>query len=191
MSIIAFISMAIAFGISTMLLMHRCASATPIRLSEGLLVAAATAVMHSALFLLGFAIGDTLRFEDASGSYVEVNALVMLGTAAVVAFKWIGPYLRREPRLPVFALNGGTVRTLLMALATGINASIVGIGVGFVAPLSANFHGALWPMLLSTLLLAYLGIMFGRQHVTLRPRRWMIIATILLLGVAIHQVVLH
>ena len=58
MSIIAFISMAIAFGISALLLMHRCASATPIRLSEGLLVAAATAVMQSALFLLGFAIGD-------------------------------------------------------------------------------------------------------------------------------------
>ena len=44
-------------------------------------------------------------------------------------------------------------------------------------------------MLIASLLLGYVGLMFGRQKVDLRPRRWTILASILILAVAIAAVV--
>jgi hypothetical protein len=66
---------------------------------------------------------------------------------------------------------------------------LVGLGLGFVTPLTGHIHWAIWPLFISTTLLGYMGIMFGRQKVTMRPRRWMIIACILLLGCGIAAVV--
>lgn len=191
MSIISFIIIAIALGISTMVLMKRCAEATPVRLSTGLLIAAMVAMVHTVLFVVGMLAGNLLRFESADDpfAYAEVNSLVLMGMTVVVLLKLLSPYLRREPKLAVFPLNGGLGRTLLMTVASGINIFLLGMGVGFVALLSQGVHRAVWPLFTLTLLFSYLGIMYGRQKVEMRPRRWIIISCVLLLGVAIAAVV--
>lgn len=191
MSIISFIIIAIALGISTMVLMKRCAEATPVRLSTGLLIAAMVAMVHTVLFIVGMLAGNLLRFESADDpfAYAEVNSLVLMGMTVVVLLKLLSPYLRREPKLAVFPLNGGLGRTLLMTVASGINIFLLGMGVGFVALLSQGVHRAVWPLFTLTLLFSYLGIMYGRQKVEMRPRRWIIISCVLLLGVAIAAVV--
>lgn len=191
MSIISFIIIAIALGISTMVLIKRCAEATPVRLSAGLLIATMVAMVHTVLFIVGMLAGNLLRFESADDpfAYAEVNSLVLMGMTVVVLLKLLFPYLRREPKLAVFPLNGGLGRTLLMTVASGINIFLLGMGVGFVALLSQGVHRAVWPLFTLTLLFSYLGIMYGRQKVEMRPRRWIIISCVLLLGVAIAAVV--
>lgn len=191
MSIISFIIIAIALGISTMVLIKRCAEATPVRLSAGLLIATMVAMVHTVLFIVGMLAGNLLRFESADDpfAYAEVNSLVLMGMTVVVLLKLLSPYLRREPKLAVFPLNGGLGRTLLMTVASGINIFLLGMGVGFVALLSQGVHRAVWPLFTLTLLFSYLGIMYGRQKVEMRPRRWIIISCVLLLGVAIAAVV--
>lgn len=174
-----------------MVLMKRCTEATPVRLSAGLLIATMVAMVHTVLFIVGMLAGNLLRFESADDpfAYAEVNALVLMGMTVVVLLKLLSPYLRREPKLAVFPLNGGLGHTLLMTVASGINIFLLGMGVGFVALLSQGVHRAVWPLFTLTLLFSYLGIMYGRQKVEMRPRRWIIISCVLLLGVAIAAVV--
>ncbi len=44
-------------------------------------------------------------------------------------------------------------------------------------------------MLVSTFLFSYLGVMYGRQHVKLRPRRWMAVSAVIIIVTAIAAVV--
>ena len=190
MLIAAYLVLAIAFGISNMLLFRRCAEPTPIRLSRGLILALVVAVVQTALFLLGMLLGDLLRFElpDSPDAFGMTNALIFMGLDIFVMLRMLLPHLRREPRLPLFDL-GSNVACLALAVTSGINLLLVGLGMGFVASLATDFHKALWPMLVLLSLFSYWGIMLGRQKVVMRPRRWMLIASILLLGVAIAAVV--
>ena len=190
MSIATYIVLALAFGISAMLLLRRCAEATPVKLTKGLGITFLLSLTHVLLFLLGIALGDLLRIEgiDAPQLYARTNAYIFLGLALFVVIRLILPYLRREPKMAVFDLRKwGSV--VAMSVASGINVLLVGLGLGFVMPLAGHIHWAIWPLLIGTLLLGYLGVMFGRQKVGMRPRRWMIVACILLLGCAIAAVV--
>ena len=189
MSIVSFIVIALALGIGNMLLFRRCGEATPIRLTSGLLIVLTTAIIHTASLLLGNILGHLLRFISPSDTnmYADVNAYVFLGTTIVVIIKLMAPYLRKEPILPLFDLRKG-ISVLAMAAATGINILLIGIGTGFAAP-ETNPHYLVWPLLVTTTLLGYFGLMFGRQKTALRHRRWTIISCILLLGVAIAAII--
>lgn len=191
MSIISFIVLALALGISAMILMHRCADAVPIQLSSGLLVSFALATIHVALFCLGIYLGNSLRFIDLDNpdAYTKTNALVFLGFAVVVAVKQLFPHMGRKTRPVAFDLNAGTFRTLLLSVATGINGFLLGLGVGFVVLLRDSLHSALWPVWTASFLFAYLGIMFGRQHIALRPRRWMGLSSLILFATALITVI--
>jgi putative Mn2+ efflux pump MntP len=180
-----------AFGISAMILMHRCADATPIPLVSGLLVSFTLAVVHVALFLLGMLLGNYFHFTDVvdPDAFAKSNALVFLGFAVVVAVKQLLPYLGRKTKPVAFDLNAGTSRVLLFTVATGINGFLLGMGVGFVAMLDGSLHKAFWPLFLFTLLFSYLGVMFGRQHVHLRPRRWMAVSTVVIIATAVVAVI--
>ena len=190
MSIVSYLVLALALAINTLLLLQRCAEASPMRLTAGLAVSLWVAVVHTALFLIGIALGDMLRVEspDTPGLYVQANAYIFLGMNLFVALKTLFPYLRREPQLPAFAL-GSLPTVLALAAASGINVMLSGLGVGFVSPLQGHFHRAFWPLFTLSLLLGYIGIMFGRQKVKIRPRRWAILSALMLLGVAIVAVV--
>ena len=189
MSIVSYIVIALALGLVNMLLFRRCGEATPVRLSAGLLIVLVVSVIHVIFYYLGSTVGSLLRLysPDDPYMYADINAYIFLGINMVVIVKMLAPYLRKEPRLPLFNL-GDHWSVLAMAVATGINVLLVGIGTGFVEGGHA-VHKLLWPLLVSSLLLGYVGLMFGRQKVELRPRRWMVLACVLLLAVAVAAVV--
>ena len=190
MHIAAYIVLALAFGISNMLLFRRCAEATPIRLSRGLFFTLATAALQTVLFILGMRVGDMLRFElpDNADAFTKANALIFLGLDIIVILRMLKPYLRKEPRLPLFNLNNGKA-AIALALTAAVNPLFMGLGAGFVAS-SADINKIWLVLLLIPLWLAgYWGLMLGRQKVAIRPRRWMVVASILLLGVGIAAVV--
>lgn len=191
MSVISFIVLAIALGISAMLLMRNCAESSPVQLSSGLLISLTVATVHAALFCLGMFVGNMLRFttSDDPEAFARVNAFVFLGMAVVVAVKQLFPYMGSKPRPTLFDLNAGTRRVLVFTVATGINGFLLALGAGFVWSLGGHVHRALWPLWVATLLFSYLGIMYGRQHVKLRPRRWMAVSALLLVSTAIAAVV--
>lgn len=185
MSIVSFIVVALALGLVNMVLFRRCGESTPVRLSAGLLIVLAVSAVHAVLYYLGGQLGALLRLEstDDINMYDDVNAYIFLGIVIVVIIKLMVPYLRREPRLPVFSLaQAGPV--LAMAIATGINVLLVGIGAGFAAK-GMSFHVWVWPLLCFSFVLGYMGLMYGRRKVQMRPRRWMVLASVLLLATAI------
>lgn len=190
MSIVSYIIVAIAVGIVALLTFRRSAEATPVRLSAGLAIAFSIAAIHTALYLLGIAIGDLIRLQAPNGAtiYDKTNAYILLGLFVAVIIKLFAPYMRRKPKLPTFGLTSATT-VLMMGLATGINVLLLGIGVGFAPTFSWQVGRIIWPMLIAVFLLGYLGIMFGRQKVALRPRRWMAVVCVMLLGVAVATVV--
>ena len=191
MSIASYIVIALAMGIVNMLFFRRSGEAAPMRLSEGLLVILAQSAIHAAIYYLGGLIGILLSMYSPSDPtmYADINAYIFLGMVVIVIIKLLFHYLRKEPRLPVFDLEKGSFWVFSsMVVATGINVFLVGIGAGFVE-LGNPVHKMLWPMFGMSFVFGYLGLMFGRQKVAMRPRRWMIVACILLLGTAIAAVV--
>ena len=187
MSIVSYIVIALAMGMVNMLFFHRCGEATPIRLSLGMLVIFIQSAIHAVMYFLGGLLGIMLSLHSPSdsGMYADVNAYIFLGMALVVIVKMLFPYLRKEPRLPVFDLDRGSVWVFsAMVIVTGINVFLVGLGAGFVE-IENPLHKMLWPMFGMSFVLGYLGLMFGRQKVKLRPRRWMVVACVLLLVTAI------
>lgn len=190
MLIAAYIVLAIAFGISNMVLFYRCAEITPIRLSRGLFITFLVSVVQTVLFLLGMFLGDILRFElptDAE-AFSKTNSLIFLGLDLFVMLRMLMPYLKRDSQLPIFNL-GSNSACVAMAFATAINLLLVGLGAGFVASLAMDIHKALWPLIIILFLAGYWGLMLGRTKVNIRPRRWMIVASVLLLAVSIAAVV--
>ena len=190
MLIAAYIVLAIAFGISNMVLFYRCAEITPIRLSRGLFITFLVSVVQTVLFLLGMFLGDILRFElptDAE-AFSKTNSLIFLGLDLFVMLRMLMPYLKRDSQLPIFNLVSNSA-CVAMAFATAINLLLVGLGAGFVASLAMDIHKALWPLIIILFLAGYWGLMLGRTKVNIRPRRWMIVASVLLLAVSIAAVV--
>ena len=189
MTIAAYIVVAIALSITDMLLFRRCAEHSPVRLTSGIIIAFSVALLQTLLYLAGMAMGDILRLESTSDAnlYSQPNAYITLGLFIIVIIKLLVPYMRREPQLPLFNLNN-TKAIIAMAIATGINMLIIGIGMGFASPMAGHFHISAWPLLGLTFLFGYFGIMLGRQKVTIRPIRWIIVACILLLGTAIATI---
>ena len=185
MSIVSYLVIALALGIVNMLLFRRCGEATPVRLSAGLLIVLVVSVIQVGMYRLGSMVGSLLSLHSPSDPYMyaDVNAYIFLGMSIVVILKMLVPYLRKEPRLPLFNLRDKW-SVLVMAVATGINVMLIGIGTGFVEQGHA-VHKLIWPLLIASLLLGYMGLMFGRQKVQLRPRRWMVLASVLLLATAI------
>ena len=190
MSIATYIVLSIAFGVTAMLLMRRCAETTPVKLTKGLAIMFVTATIYVLLFILGITLGDLLRIEgtDAPQLYARTNAYIFLGLTIFVALRMLLPHLKRKPQLPVCDLRNWS-SVIAMSVASGINVLLIGLGLGFVMPLAGHIHWAIWPLFISSVLLGYTGIMFGRQKVTIRPLRWMIVACILLLGCGIAAVV--
>lgn len=189
MSIVSYIVIALALGLSNMLLFYRCSEAKSIRLSSGILKVLLVAIIHVVLYYLGEMLGSILSFYSPNEPelYKDINTYIFLGLTTVVAIKMFTPYLRREPRLPVFDLSDFR-SVLAMAVATGINTLLLGIGTGFVKQ-EGSSSAIIWILLITCTLLGTIGLMFGRQKVAIRPRRWMAVSCLLLLGVAVSAII--
>ena len=143
MSIATYIVLSIAFGVTAMLLMRRCAETTPVKLTKGLAIMFVTATIYVLLFILGITLGDLLRIEgaDAPQLYARTNAYIFLGLAIFVALRMLLPHLKRKPQLPVFDLRNWC-SVIAMSVASGINVLLIGLGLGFVMPIAGHVHWA-------------------------------------------------
>ena len=188
MTVISYIVISLSFGISLLLHFRACAKASPIPLTKALAETLFVALVQLALLLLGQRLGRLLRFEDAQYPmlYRQTNDLFFLGLMAVVAIRWTVAAFRRKEEQPYDIARWSTVAAL--AVATGSSVLFVGLADGFLGVTHSAWAVAL-PWLLLVFPLAYLGVMMGRRNKTLNPRRWRLLAVVMLLAVALFTMV--
>ena len=190
MTIFEYILIALAFGIETMLFMRRHTEKVPVRLTQGAALASIVALVYAVMFLLGIRIGNILRFADPDmgASFDTTNSLVFVGLAVVVVLKMLISLRRRKNREAVIYNIERYTTMVALAFAMGINVLIFGLGVGFLPATDGDLWRVAIPMFVAVLLLAYWGIMLGRQKVEIREKRWIFISVILLLAVVLYRV---
>ena len=188
MTVLSYILLSLSFGINLMLVFRVCAKSSPIRLSKALVETFFVAVVQVGLFLCGQYLGTSLRFVDVQNPdlYRQTNDLVFLGLMLAVAVRWVVAAFRRKEEQPYDIERWSTVAAL--AVATGISVLFVGIADGFLGVAHSRWAIAI-PLLLATFLLSYLGVMMGRRHKHPTPRRWRLLAAVLLLAVTIFSMV--
>lgn len=176
-----YIILSLALALPVLLTLRDSADKVRLRLSRGLLVSLLLAAEQVLLILLGMYLGNLLRFDIP-----EYDTPVFLGLFIVVAIRMFITAFRKTKKAdaPVFDISRWPT-VLLMGIATGTNALFVGLGLGFRASLAQDVWAVAIPLLVAVFLFSYLGIMLGRQHKALRPRRWLLIAVLFLLVYAI------
>ena len=191
MTIFEYILIALAFGIETMLFMRRHTEKVPVRLTQGAVFASIVASVYVVMLLLGIRIGNILRFSDMTmaSSYDTTNTLVFVGLAVVVVLKMLISLRRRKDHTPAIYNIERYSTMVALAFAMGINVLIFGLGLGFLPATDGDSWRVAIPMFAGVLLLAYWGIMLGRQNVEIREKRWIFISVILLLSVVVYRVV--
>ncbi len=190
MTIFEYILIALAFGTETMLFMRRHTEKVPVRLTQGAALASIVALVYAVMFLLGIRIGNILRFADPDmgASFDTANSLVFVGLAVVVVLKMLISLRRRKNREAVIYNIERYTTMVALAFAMGINVLIFGLGVGFLPATDGDLWRVAIPMFVAVLLLAYWGVMLGRQKVEIREKRWIFISVILLLAVVLYRV---
>lgn len=182
MSVFIYIVLALALGTTTFVVMRSCAEQTPISLVRGMAVAALLGFSHCLLMAVGFLIGNLIMFEIP-----DVDNLVFLGLVIFVALRLILSTSKKNRAIPAFDISRwGTVVGL--SAVTGINVFIIGLALGFRVFIENDILKVLIPLFLSVFLGSYVAIMFGRQHVHLRERRWTLLAVLFLLGFALKGI---
>ena len=177
-----------------LLLFRRSSAESPSSLRQWVIGAFLFSLVAALLFLLGRSLGKGLQMQSADGAeiYADVNSYIFLGLTAVVVIRLFFPYIRRKQHfvnIPAPRSGGANTPLLLMSLASGIDAFLLGIGAGMA---DVRERAVWWIGLVVWFLLfvgAAIGAMYGRQKVQMRPRRWMALACLLLIGVAVASVV--
>ena len=193
MSIIEFIILAIALSFEALIVMHGCASKTPIQLTKGLAESFTMALVSIVLLIAGIWIGNLLRFTpdsvnpDATSTNSLLNDtdnLVYLGLMILVALRLLFRSGKKSRQVQPYDISRfGTA--LLLGVAVGINTLFVGLALGFRIPLADNLWRAAIPMVVIMTLFALLGLMLGRQRKELRARRYTLFAVLFLLAFAL------
>ena len=185
MKVFEYIVLSLALALPVLLTLRDCAVKVRLRLTRGLLVSFIIAIEQALLILLGMLIGNLLRLDMP-----EYDNLVFLGLMLVVALRMFINAFRKPKGKEAVVFDISRLGTVaLLGLATGTNALLVGVGLGFRTFLEQDLWAVSIPMAVSVFLLGYLGIMLGRQNKELRRRRWLLIATLFLLLYAIKGVV--
>lgn len=180
MTIFDNILISLALGVTVMMTVRSCCSQAQIKLSKGLMMSGVIALFHALFVVLGWWIGSVFQF-----GFEEYDRLFFLGFLVFVAVKIFVNDHKKGKELPAYDIGRlGTV--CLLAVATGVNTFLVGIGLGFNASDGYNWLKLGLPMFLLVLLMAYWGVMLGRQKVELRSRRWVLVAILLIFVVALR-----
>lgn len=180
MSVIEYIILAFALAIPLTASVRGCALKNPIRLTRGLILSVAWGAEFALLVALGMLVGDLLRFDMP-----EYDDLIYLGLMLVVAVRMFFMAFRKPDKAhPAFDISRWYT-ALLLGVAAGTNALFIGLALGFRVQVPGDLWRAAIPLFIITLLLAYLGIMFGRRKKAMRERRWHLIAVLFLLIFAI------
>lgn len=190
MSILEYIVIALAFSIESMIVTRTQAEKTRIPLTQGVGIAVLLAIAYALMMLAGLRIGNILRFEDASttDAYATANTLVYVGLSVLLTIKIIARTLKKKSPSATYDISRWPT-VIALALASSIDALILGLGIGFLPQTANDSLKAITPLLIGIFLLSYLGIMFGRQATPLRLRRWHIMSALLLLSISIYRIV--
>ena len=191
MSVIEFIILAIALSFEPLLTLQACASWRKIALTKGLAESAVIALINVALLVLGWWLGSLLHYGDYAGQggnveqlLSDTDAMVYLGLMILVAVRMMlrGGKRRRETAAYDIGHFGTAV---LLGVALGTGTLLVGLAMGFHAPLADNVWRAVIPLLVVMTLMSLYGIMLGRQDKEAHPRQHMLIAALLVLAFAL------
>lgn len=193
MTFFEFILPALSVGIFSLVNYRAYSEAFPIRLTRAMLLSFITAVVYVIMGYVGIVVATSLRFRnsDLPDLYNQLNTVVYLGFMVFVVLKWLlGVTKKRLANRVLFDLSSS--RTLLvLPFALGINVFLIGFGIGFLPEIA--LQGLFWkyslPLLIVTFLMCYWAVMLGRRKIQIREKRWILIASLLLLVLAIMKVI--
>lgn len=180
MSVLEYIVLAFALSFPLLILVRDCALKVRIPLTRGLGVSALLSLEHVLLLLAGMRLGNFLRFDIP-----DYDNLIYLGFIVVVAVRMFAAAMRKKGGEPVSydISRWGTVA--LLGVASGLNGLIVGMGLGCRVNAADDVWAASVPLFVILFLMAYLGVMMGRQKKQMRERRWQLVAVLFLLAFAV------
>lgn len=192
MSLIEFIILAIALSFEALVVMHGCALKNKIPLTKGIAESAMVALVNALLLAAGIWIGSKLKFTPAgmdpdassTGSLLaDTDGLVYLGLMILVAVRLLFRSGKKSRQVQPYDI-GSYGTAILLGIAVGINALIVGLAVGF-RPVMSNLWAASIPLIVLMTLFAFLGVMLGRKGKEIRARRYTLFAVLFLLAFAL------
>lgn len=193
MSVIEFIILSFALSFEAMIVMHGCAEQNRIKLTKGLGEAVCISVINALLILCGMWLGNLLRFTpdtidplaDSTNSLLaDTDNLVYLGLMILVALRLLFRSGKKSRKVQPYDISRFST-ALLLGVAVGVNTLIVGLALGFRISVSENLWRATIPLAIIMTLMAFFGIMLGRQKKELRARRYTLIAVLFLLAFAL------
>ena len=177
MTLINYIVFSLAIGIQTLVAMRNSAEAHPVALTRGLIISLILCSIYTIMLAGGTFLGNLFHFD-----YPPADHALFLGFFVLVIVKLLFS-LRRT------AVTGYDISpyssAILAGIALGINILLLGIGIGFEAPLGEDVWKMLTPLVLLVLLMSMWGIMLGRKKIDIRPKRWLYISLLCLLVVAL------
>ena len=191
MSVIEFIILAIALSFEALIMMHGCASKTPIRLTKGLAESFVIAVVNVVLLLVGIWAGGLLRFTpeslDEGGTrqlLTDTDNLVYLGLMLFVAIRLLFRSGKKGRAVQPYDISRFST-AMLLGVAIGVNTFFVGLALGFRIPFGENVLRGGIPLVVIMTVFGFLGVMLGRREKEIRARRYTLIAVLLLLAFAL------
>lgn len=177
MSIIDYIVLAFSLGIMALVAVQSCVSQTKVALLRGLTISSVMSLSFVVFVALGMWLANKVRFDIP-----EVDSMISFGLIIVVVVKLL--FSIRKGNV-MSAYNIQQMSTLVsFVIALGINALILGLGVGFVGQLGADILKMAIPLVLVVWLMTMWGIMLGRRNVDIRHRRWQLIGILCLVVIA-------
>lgn len=184
MPILNSILIALALSIDSLAVSTSCALKSKMSYTRGLILAATFGIFQGTTPLLGALLGNTFGPLVAS-----VDHWIAFGLLAIVGGKMISDGIRGEKELkPIDPSNFGII--CLLALATSIDAFVVGIGFGLKSSLTDSIHTC-FIIAFVTFTLSILGIFLGKRNIPIHERTSSIIAGLVLIGLGTHTLLEH
>lgn len=186
MNIIESILLALALCVDSLVVSTTCGLKTKMKYSRSILLAVTFAVFQGLFPLLGALLGHTCQ------ALIEVvDHWIAFGLLALVSLKMLLDAFKSGDNNGNFDISRFGIICLL-AIATSIDAFVVGIGFGI------SNGNSLSQILLTvsiiavvTFLSAMLGVFLGKQNVPI-PEKWAtIIAAIVLFGLGVNTLIEH
>lgn len=184
MTILESFLLALALCVDSLVVSTTCALKTKMNWSRGILLATTFAIFQGGFPLVGALLGNAFQ------SLIEsVDHWIAFGLLFIVGFKMILDGFKNETTKDTFDVSKFIVICTL-AVATSIDAFVVGIGFG----LNASISKVLLTVLIITFVTfgaAIAGVFLGKQRIPL-PERWAnVLAGLVLIGLGVHTLIEH
>ncbi len=184
MNLFDIILLALALCVDSLVVSTTCALKSKMTYSRGLLLAVTFGVFQGGFPLIGALIGSAFQ------SLIEsVDHWIAFGLLCAVGLKMIIDAFKKEDNGRSLDISRFWVICTL-AIATSIDAFVVGIGFGFNTNLTTILLAA-FIIFLVTCLASFAGVFMGKQHIPV-PEKWAsVIAGLVLIGLGVKTLYEH